>query len=102
VRELLSDKFDSDRLEELAALMTEGNWTHDHPITVEDLRSVDYPVSCDLPASIFDLMALYPQPVKQFRSMRPRGSSIAFRWIPLICQSFSMMIATTFQRLRGS
>jgi ClpP class serine protease len=65
VKELLSDKFESDKVDQLAALMTEGTWTHDHAITVEDLRSVDYPVSDQMPQEFLDLMSLYPQPTKQ-------------------------------------
>lgn len=65
VQELLGDKYDVEKVEELAALMTEGTWTHDHPITVEDLQSVGYPVSDEMPRDFLELLALYPQPTKQ-------------------------------------
>lgn len=65
VKELLSDKYDEARADELAALMAEGTWTHDYPITVDDLRRAGYPVTDQIPDDFLELVALYPQPVKQ-------------------------------------
>ena len=64
VEELLSDKFDKAKALELSELMTRGTWTHDYPITIDDLRSVYYPASDKFPRPFWDLMALYPQPTK--------------------------------------
>ncbi len=64
VRELLADKFDADKADELATMFSEGRWTHDHAITYEDAKSFGLPVRDDIPEEFMKLMTLYPQPVK--------------------------------------
>ena len=64
VRELLSDKVSPEKAEELSRLLSEGTWTHDHPITFERAKSFGLPVRIDMPADILNLMSLYPQPVR--------------------------------------
>src|SRR3989475_3195257 len=64
VRELLADKR-PEKAEELARLLSEGTWTHDHPITYETAKSFGLPVRCDIPSEFLDLMNLYPQPVRR-------------------------------------
>jgi ClpP class serine protease len=64
LRELLANKCPSERVEELARLLSDGTWTHDHPITYETAKSFGLPVRSDIPAEVLDLMALYPQPVR--------------------------------------
>ncbi len=49
------------RAEELARAMTEGRWTHDYPITVEQARELGLPVSCEMPEEIYSFMRLFPQ-----------------------------------------
>jgi len=63
VRELLADKA-QEKTEELARLLSEGTWTHDHPITFETAKGFGLPVRSDIPAEFMDLMNLYPQPVR--------------------------------------
>ncbi len=65
VRELLATKSPDGKAEELARLLSEGTWTHDHPITYETAQSFGLPVRCDMPAEFLDLMNLYPQPVRR-------------------------------------
>jgi ClpP class serine protease len=65
VRELLSDKLPAEKAEELARKLSEGTWTHDHPITVDTAKSFGLPVRSDIPAEFLDLMSLYPQPVRR-------------------------------------
>jgi ClpP class serine protease len=65
VRELLEGNIPSDKADELAARLSEGTWTHDHPITLETARSFGLPVRSDIPAEFLDLMGLYPQPVRR-------------------------------------
>jgi ClpP class serine protease len=50
-----------ERAAELAHTMTEGRWTHDYPITVEEARSLGLPVSCEMPDEIYQFMRLFPQ-----------------------------------------
>lgn len=38
-----------------------GKWTHDHPLTVEDVRALGLPVHVGMPEDIYYLMDLYPQ-----------------------------------------
>jgi ClpP class serine protease len=45
----------------LSALLSEGRWTHDYPITVQAARELELPVSTDLPPLVHELMDLYPQ-----------------------------------------
>jgi ClpP class serine protease len=65
VSELLSDKFPKEKAEELAPLLSEGTWTHDHPITYDAAKAFGLPVRDDIPPEVLDLMALYPQPVRR-------------------------------------
>ena len=64
VRELLADKIPQEKLEELTRLLSQGTWTHDHPITFERAESFGLPVRSNIPAEFLDLMSLYPQPVR--------------------------------------
>jgi ClpP class serine protease len=65
VRELLATKCPDGKAEELARLLSEGTWTHDHPITYETAQSFGLPVRCNIPSEFLDLMHLYPQPVRR-------------------------------------
>ena len=58
--ELLSDKCTPDRGEERARLLSEGTWTHDHPITCQRAKSFGLPVRNAIPAEFLDLLSLYP------------------------------------------
>lgn len=60
-RILLKRGWDAARAQELARTMTEGRWTHDYPITVEEARELGLPVSCDMPEEVYRLMRLFPQ-----------------------------------------
>jgi len=65
VQDLLTDKCPKEKAAELARLLSEGTWTHDHPITFETAKSYGLPVRSDLPPEFLDLMALFPQPVRK-------------------------------------
>ncbi|MBO8141623.1 MAG: hypothetical protein H0Z37_05500 [Firmicutes bacterium] len=62
VYDLVRDKFPEEKAREIARTLTEGRWTHDYPISCEQLNELGVPVKCDLPPSIYQLMELYPQP----------------------------------------
>jgi ClpP class serine protease len=47
---------------ELARTLSEGRWTHDYPLTAAEAKRLGLPVQMGLPAEIYDLMRLYPQP----------------------------------------
>jgi ClpP class serine protease len=65
VRELLATKCPPEQAEKLARLLSQGTWTHDHPITYETAQSFGLPVRGEMPSEFLDLMQLYPQPVRR-------------------------------------
>lgn len=64
VCKLLEDKLEGDELEEVCMKLTEGRWTHDYPLTVEDLRGMKLKVEVGLPKEIYQLMRFCPQPAR--------------------------------------
>jgi ClpP class serine protease len=61
VRELLDGRVPDDEADRLAALLSEGRWTHDYPIRLEEARRLGLPVSDDVPELVYELMGLYPR-----------------------------------------
>ena len=61
VRELLDGRVDDAEADRLAALLSEGRWTHDYPIRLEEARALGLPVSDAVPESVYQLMTLYPR-----------------------------------------
>jgi ClpP class serine protease len=64
VTSLLADKLPPDKAQELADRLSQGTWTHDHPITLEEARQMGLPVRGQMPPEFYKLMALFPQPVQ--------------------------------------
>jgi ClpP class serine protease len=60
---LLTPHLDKARIDEIATCLTDGRWTHDHPIFAEDAAAIGLNVSTSMPPEILQLMDLYPQPV---------------------------------------
>ena len=50
-----------ERAAELAATLSEGRWTHDYPIRIDEARELGLPVEEGLPDEVFTLMDLYPR-----------------------------------------
>ncbi len=61
VEELLEGKVDGEKKKEIAKMFSEGYWTHDYPITVEEARKLGLRVSTDVPEEVYTLMSMYPQ-----------------------------------------
>lgn len=61
VFDLLRERMEEARARELARMLTEGRWTHDYPLTVEELQRLGLPVQVGLPDELYELMRLYPQ-----------------------------------------
>jgi ClpP class serine protease len=61
VAELVGKRMPEKEANELAALITTGQFTHDFPITVERAKSVGLPISIEMPEFIYRLMEFYPQ-----------------------------------------
>ena len=65
LKHILLEKFDEARAEELATILSEGRWTHDYPITVDEVANFGLPVSTEMPEEVYALMDLYPQPAQR-------------------------------------
>ncbi len=65
VRTLLGDHLPAADATRIAHTLSTGTWTHDHPITPEVARLLGLPVKGGLDPEIYELMRLYPQPVRQ-------------------------------------
>ncbi len=65
VAELLRDRCAPGRAPEIASLLTAGNWTHDYGITYEMAEQLGLCVTAEMPSEIWELMSLYPQPVRR-------------------------------------
>ncbi len=64
ILELLPEKHSLEDKKRIAKALTQGLWTHDFPITVDVARSLGLNVSADMPREIYQLMNLFPQPVR--------------------------------------
>ncbi|GEM82513.1 SDH family Clp fold serine proteinase [Meiothermus hypogaeus] len=71
---LLRKHFDEQKSEELAQLLSQGTWTHDYPISVEEARGMGLRVSTEMPLEVYELMGMYPQ---------PRGGKPSVQYVPL-------------------
>lgn len=69
LEEVLSSEMPEDTVKQLAALLSEGTWTHDYPICAEEAKALGLPVTTEFPEEVHRLMALYPQPVQRKASV---------------------------------
>lgn len=69
VAELLKLRYPAQQAETVAALLCEGRFTHDYPISADEARALGLVVSTEMPELIFQLMNLYPQPVRRQASV---------------------------------
>ncbi len=78
VLELIDGTMDHEKAVDLAKTLSEGRWTHDYGISFAKAKELGFKVSKDIPESIFQLMALFPQPVQRQPGVeylpRPRKS----------------------------
>jgi ClpP class serine protease len=63
--ELLSKKLPPEQAGPLAEKLATGTWTHDYPLFAETAKELGLPVNTAMLNEVLDLMALYPQPVRQ-------------------------------------
>jgi len=70
LRDILADKMGPEKAHEIAVKLSEGRWTHDYPITCEELSKMGLPVCAELPVEIYELMDYYPQPVQKRPSVQ--------------------------------
>lgn len=55
---LLLDRMDASQAAYVAQVLSEGRWTHDHPLYIEDLRALGLPVSDQVPERFRELLSL--------------------------------------------
>lgn len=65
VLELLVDRMPAEKAGALADKLSQGAWTHDHPIGLKEAQELGLPAHGDLPAELYQLMGLFPQPTQQ-------------------------------------
>ena len=65
VLELLADKMPAEKAALLADKLTQGTWTHDHPIGLKEAQELGLPVRSDMPGDFYKLMSLFPQPTQR-------------------------------------
>lgn len=72
IHNILKKKFPEqpEKAEKLSRLFTEGYWTHDYPITYEELTKMELPVTVGLMKEMYELMELYPQPEQRRPSVQ--------------------------------
>ena len=73
VTDLLETHSDPHRARDVARLLSQGTWTHDHPLMAPDLERLGLPVQVGVPAEERALMDLYPQ---------PRGREASVEYVP--------------------
>jgi ClpP class serine protease len=62
--ELIGDRLPSEKALALVEKLAGGQWTHDYALTAKEALDLGLNVKSGIPASILELMQLYPQPVK--------------------------------------
>ncbi|MHB9156372.1 MAG: SDH family Clp fold serine proteinase, partial [Endomicrobiales bacterium] len=65
LKTLVAHRCEGDRAEEIARSFSEGRWTHDYPITFDEAKALGLCVSSEIPREIYQLMNLFPQPVRR-------------------------------------
>lgn len=66
---LLVDNYGEEKATRIGSLLAEGYWTHDYPLTYEEIEAMGLNVRSKLPVEIYKLMNLFPQPIRQQRSV---------------------------------
>jgi ClpP class serine protease len=70
VLELLADKMPAEKAARVADQLSQGTWTHDRPISFKEAQELGLPVSSDMPAEFYQMMALFPQPTQRQPSVQ--------------------------------
>jgi ClpP class serine protease len=70
VTELLGDKMPADKANSLADKLSQGTWTHDHPLSLKEARELGLPAGGEMPDEVYQLMALYPQPTQRQQTVQ--------------------------------
>ena len=64
VRDLLMEHLPEAKASEIAVKLGTGTWTHDYAITAEEAKELGLAVTTGVPAEVYELMRLFPQPTR--------------------------------------
>jgi ClpP class serine protease len=78
VKNLLRAQLNDADAERVATKLSSGEWTHDYPLAVDEIRELGLTVSEDMPVEVYALMDLYPQTTQQ----RPSVEFIPMPYAP--------------------
>lgn len=67
---ILRDRLGDEKAQEVASQLTEGQWTHDYPLTCNELTAMGLSACGILPNEIYELMDHFPQPVRSRQSVQ--------------------------------
>jgi ClpP class serine protease len=70
VLELFGDRMPPEKAGELADKLTQGTWTHDHPISLKEAQELGLRVNGAMPSEFYDMMALFPQPTQRQQTVQ--------------------------------
>ncbi|HEY3374967.1 MAG TPA: hypothetical protein VGK02_07905 [Candidatus Aquicultor sp.] len=65
VYRLIKDRIPEEKARELATTLSEGRWTHDYPIGIDEAKELGLPANGELPKQYHELMELYPQTMQR-------------------------------------
>ncbi len=61
IRRLAESTYGKEQAAFLSEQLASGQWTHDYPICVDEAKELGLKISTDMPASIYQIMSLFPQ-----------------------------------------
>lgn len=70
VRTILRDKLGAAKADVVAETLATGTWTHDYPLTCDELKALGLSVSTDMPPEVYDFMELFLQPKQKAASVQ--------------------------------
>ena len=70
VSEILKEKMGDEQAKQLAEKLATGTWTHDYPLTFEEVKQLGLPVSTNMPEDVYSYMDLFPQQKQRVPSVQ--------------------------------
>ena len=67
--ELVGNRMPAEKANALVQALASGRWTHDYALTANEAEQLGLNVRMGIPASVLELMKLYPQPVRAVPSV---------------------------------
>ncbi|MEW6243315.1 MAG: hypothetical protein AB1497_03445 [Bacillota bacterium] len=67
---ILSTRMPEEQAKQIASTLAGGHWTHDYPLTFDNLKAMGLNVKTGLPREVYNLMELYPQPPQRRPSVQ--------------------------------